>query len=272
MDQGKRPNYHSGGHKPRWLDEQTEIPEEEYRSYRTKRPGRSQNDYRVFLPHCSPNCKMTTTFGDLCDLLCWYLRRAPIVGERRRQCRREPASAPAVGGSSNSGAHEKKGHLVKPHRLTIKSSATVAAANDPCISSGSDLGMPQQVISQHKGEVAVTSRPLRTAHVRAKGPPPKETLKYKWMAKTVKCPDCGSRYRRSNRSYHVASQKHLNAVAAAIHGSGQKARPHQCGLGSNRHPAKHGRHGWGAPAAPDHISLPLGHSGWGALDVPTCVT
>ena len=27
---------------------------------------------------------MTTTFGDLCDLLCWYLRRAPIVGERRR--------------------------------------------------------------------------------------------------------------------------------------------------------------------------------------------
>ena len=84
MDQGKRPNYHSGGHKPRWLDEQTEIPEEEYRSYRTKRPGRSQNDYRVFLPHCSPNCKMTTTFGDLCDLLCWYLRRAPIVGERRR--------------------------------------------------------------------------------------------------------------------------------------------------------------------------------------------
>ena len=44
MDQGKRPNYHSGGHKPRWLDEQTEIPEEEYRSYRTKRPGRSQND------------------------------------------------------------------------------------------------------------------------------------------------------------------------------------------------------------------------------------
>ena len=121
--------------------------------------------------------------------------------------------------------------------------ATVAAAHHPCISSGSDLGMPQQVISQHEGEMVVTSRPLRTAHVRAKGPPPKETLKYKLMAKTIKCPDCGSRYRRSNRSYHVASQKHLNAVAAAIHGSGQKARPHQCGLGSNRHPAKRGRHG-----------------------------
>ena len=69
-DQGKRPNYHSGGHKPRWLDEQTEIPEEEYKSYRTERRGRSQNDYRVFLPHRSPNCGMTTTFGDLCDFLC----------------------------------------------------------------------------------------------------------------------------------------------------------------------------------------------------------
>ena len=155
---------------------------------------------------------MTTTFGDLCDLLCWYLRRAPIVGERRRQCRREPASAPAVGGSSNSGAHQKKGHLVKRHRLTIKSSATVAAANDPCISSGSDLGMPQQVISQHEGEVAVTSRPLRTAHVRAKGPPPKR-----------------------------AKGPPPKAVAAAIHGSGQKARPHQRGSGQKARPHQRGQ-------------------------------
>ena len=107
-DQGERPNYHSGGHKPRWLDEQTEIPEEEYKSYRTERRGRSQNDYTVFLPHHSPHCGMTTTFGDLCDFLCELLRHAPIVGERRRQCHREAASAPAVGGSSNSGAHQKK--------------------------------------------------------------------------------------------------------------------------------------------------------------------
>ena len=166
--------------KPRWLDEQTEIPKEEYEKSHaliTKEP-RDMFEYRVSLPRRSPNCGMTTIFGDLCDELCYFLRRAPSVGERRRQCRREPASAPAVGGSSNSGAHQKKGHLVKRHRLTIKSSATVAAANDPCISSGSDLGMPQQVISQHEGEMVVTSRPLRTAHVRAKGPPPKETLEY----------------------------------------------------------------------------------------------
>ena len=134
LDKGKRPNHHSGGHnpgKPRWLDEQTEIPEEEYKSYCTERRGRSQNDYRVFLPHHSPNCGMTTTFGDLCDELCRFLRHAPRVGDRRRQCRREAASAPAVGGSSNSGARQKKGRLVQPHRLTIKSFATVAAAIVP---------------------------------------------------------------------------------------------------------------------------------------------
>ena len=137
--------------------------------------------------------------------------------------------------------------------------ATVAAAHHPCISSGSDLGMPQQVISQHKGEVAVTSRPLPPTHVRATGPVLKdipkckfmgklirakytETQMYTCMGKLVKCLDCGSIYRKSNRSYHVASQKHLNAVAAH-RGSGQKAGPRRRGLDSDRRPAKLGRHG-----------------------------
>ena len=107
-----------------------------------------------------------------------------------------------------------------------RAAATVAAADDPCSSSGSDLGMPQQVISQHGGEAAVTSMPLQA-----------KTSKHpEWRVGTIKCRACGSMYRRSNRSYHVASQKHLNAVAADKHG-----------LDRDRHPAKRKR---GRPSGP----------------------
>ena len=70
--------------KPRWLDEQTEIPKEEYKKSRaliTKDP-RGMLEYRVFLPHRSPNCGMTTTFGDLCDFLCEPLKHAPSGREK----------------------------------------------------------------------------------------------------------------------------------------------------------------------------------------------
>ena len=137
--------------------------------------------------------------------------------------------------------------------------ATVAAADGPRSSGGSDPGMAQQAISQHGGKVVVASTPLPLAHVRAGGTPPKGTMEYDNMAMLVTCPtrhrsrrssagkksetrmtppqqaisqhgpgtmkyekvaklvegpDCGSIIRKSNRSYHVATTKHLQAVAA----------------------------------------------------------
>ena len=71
---------------PRWLDEQTEIPKEEYEKSHaliTKEP-RDMFEYRVFLPHRSPNCSMTTTFGDLCDFLCEPFKHAPSGREKRQ--------------------------------------------------------------------------------------------------------------------------------------------------------------------------------------------
>ena len=67
---------------PRWLDEQTEIPSEEYNSYDYQLTDTLE--YRVFLPHRAPNCGMTTTFSDLCDFLCEPLKQAANVIEKRR--------------------------------------------------------------------------------------------------------------------------------------------------------------------------------------------
>ena len=66
---------------PRWLDEQTEIPSEEYNSYDYQLTDTLE--YRVFLPHRVPNCGMTTTFSDLCDFLCEPLKHARNVREKR---------------------------------------------------------------------------------------------------------------------------------------------------------------------------------------------
>ena len=68
---------------PRWLDEQTEIPSEEYNSYDYQLTA--PFEYRIFLPHRAPNCGMTTTFSDLCDFLCEPLKHAPSVREKRQE-------------------------------------------------------------------------------------------------------------------------------------------------------------------------------------------
>ena len=70
---------------PRWLDEQTEIPSEEYNSYDYQLTDTL--DHRIFLPHSAPNCGMTTTFSDLCDYLCEPLKHAHYVSEKRRLSR-----------------------------------------------------------------------------------------------------------------------------------------------------------------------------------------
>ena len=70
--------------KPRWLDEQTEIPKKEYYKIYYKE-NLDTLEYGVWLPHRSPNCGMTTTFGDLCDFLCEPLKRAPSVREKRQE-------------------------------------------------------------------------------------------------------------------------------------------------------------------------------------------
>ena len=68
--------------KPRWLDEQTEIPKEEYNSYHPEL--QDTLEHRIFLPHRAPNCGMTTTFSDLCDFLCEPFKQAHNVREKRR--------------------------------------------------------------------------------------------------------------------------------------------------------------------------------------------
>ena len=70
---------------PPWLDEQTEIPIEEYKSYYYQLTDTL--DHRIFLPHRAPNCGMTTTFSDLCDYLCEPLKHAHYVSEKRRLSR-----------------------------------------------------------------------------------------------------------------------------------------------------------------------------------------
>ena len=65
--------------KPRWFDEQTVIPEEKYHSYYDFTAVLDTFEYGIFLPHRAPNCGMTTTFGDLCDVLCEPLKRAHYV-------------------------------------------------------------------------------------------------------------------------------------------------------------------------------------------------
>ena len=72
---------------PPWLDEQTEIPSEEYNSYKYDYQLTDTLDHRIFLPHCAPNCCMTTTFSDLCDHLCEPLKHAHYVSEKRRRSR-----------------------------------------------------------------------------------------------------------------------------------------------------------------------------------------
>ena len=67
---------------PRWLDEQTEIPSEEYNSNNYQLTDTLE--YRICLPHRAPNCGMTTTFSDLCDHLCEPLKHAHYVSEKRR--------------------------------------------------------------------------------------------------------------------------------------------------------------------------------------------
>ena len=70
---------------PRWLDEPTEIPSEEYNSNNYQLTDTLE--YRIFLPHSAPNCGMTTTFSDLCDYLCEPLKHAHYVSEKRRRSR-----------------------------------------------------------------------------------------------------------------------------------------------------------------------------------------
>ena len=70
---------------PPWLDEQTEIPSEEYNSNNYQLTDTLE--YRIFLPHSAPNCGMTTTFSDLCDYLCEPLKHAHYVSEKRRLSR-----------------------------------------------------------------------------------------------------------------------------------------------------------------------------------------
>ena len=71
---------------PRWLDEQTEMSKEEYNSHQLQDSLLSRHtlDNRIVLPHCAPNCGMTTTFSDLCDFLCEPLKQAHNVREKRR--------------------------------------------------------------------------------------------------------------------------------------------------------------------------------------------
>ena len=72
---------------PPWLDEQAEIPSEEYNSARYNNQLTDTLDHRIFLPHSAPNCGMTTTFSDLCDHLCEPLKHAHYVSEKRRLSR-----------------------------------------------------------------------------------------------------------------------------------------------------------------------------------------
>ena len=72
---------------PPWLDEQTEIPSEEYNSARYDYQLTDTLDHRIFLPHSAPNCGMTTTFSDLCDYLCEPLKHAHYVSKKRRLSR-----------------------------------------------------------------------------------------------------------------------------------------------------------------------------------------
>ena len=58
------------------------LPKKDNNSYYAER--RDTFEYRAFLPHRSPNCGMTTTFGDLCDFLCEPLKQAANVIEKRR--------------------------------------------------------------------------------------------------------------------------------------------------------------------------------------------
>ena len=53
-------------------------------SIRGSQWNQAQLEYRVWLPHRSPNCGMTTTFGDLCDFLCEPFKHAPSGREKRQ--------------------------------------------------------------------------------------------------------------------------------------------------------------------------------------------
>lgn len=89
-----------------WLDEKTEIPRDEYHDTTaiTRYP---LYEYDLTLPHRHPNIGLTTTFGDLCPMLCELFLRAPVVGEKRRRACADSMEAAAAPAAATPGAPEQ---------------------------------------------------------------------------------------------------------------------------------------------------------------------
>ena len=122
-----------------WLDEKTEIPRDEYHDTTaiTRYP---LYEYDLTLPHRHPNIGLTTTFGDLCPMLCELFLRAPVVGEKRRRACADSMEAAAAPAAATPGAPEQPASRAGTSRRVAVTPGSSPGAPSP--GAPSSLGAP----------------------------------------------------------------------------------------------------------------------------------